>query len=199
MITPSTEHPSQKGKPIIIVAPSGTGKTTIIKKLMTEIPQLSFSVSATTRKPREGESDGVDYFFLTHSSFEKKIQNDEFLEWEEFYGGNKYGTLYSAVENQLDKGYFCLLDIEVKGAVNVKSKYGDQALSIFIKPPSLQVLKERLINRGTETPESLALRLERAEMELQLESKFDYTVINDNLDLAYSQVKQLIQTFINEH
>lgn len=188
----------KKGKPIIVVAPSGTGKTTIIKRLMQEMPLLRFSVSATTRKPRENEQNGVDYYFLSHDEFDKKIANNEFLEWESFYGGNKYGTLYSAVENQLDKGYFCILDIEVKGAVNVKTLYGTKALSIFIKPPSLDVLKQRLIDRGTETPESLALRLERAEMELQLESAFDYSVINDNLDQAYALVKHYIETFINE-
>lgn len=188
----------KKGRPIIIVAPSGSGKTTIIKQLMIEIPLLRFSTSATTRKPREGEVHGKDYYFLSPDEFQKEIDSNHFLEWEEFYGGKRYGTLQSAVENQLDKGYFCLLDIEVMGALNVKRIYGEKALSIFIKPPSLDVLKTRLENRGTETAETLQLRLDRAEMEMKYEPDFDYCVINDKLDLAYAQVKQLIETFINE-
>jgi len=188
----------KKGRPIIIVAPSGTGKTTIIKQLMIEIPLLRFSTSATTRKPRDGEVNGKDYYFLSPDEFQKHIDSAHFLEWEEFYGGKRYGTLQSAVENQLDKGYFCLLDIEVMGALNVKRIYGDKALSIFIKPPSLEVLKTRLENRGTETAETLQLRLDRSEMEMKYEPDFDHCVINDKLDLAYAQVKQLIETFINE-
>jgi len=188
----------KKGRPIIIVAPSGSGKTTIIKQLMIELPLLRFSTSATTRKPREGEVHGKDYYFLSPNEFQKHIESNHFLEWEEFYGGKRYGTLQSAVENQLDKGYFCLLDIEVMGALNVKRIYGDKALSIFIKPPSLEVLKTRLENRGTETAETLQLRLDRSEMEMKYEPDFDHCVINDKLDLAYAQVKQLIETFINE-
>jgi guanylate kinase len=188
---------TNRGKIIVVVAPSGSGKTTIVKRLMQELPILRFSVSATTRNPRVGEIHGKDYYFLEREEFDSKIAEGDFLEWEEFYGGKRYGTLRSDVENQLDKGYFCVLDVEVKGALNVKSIYKEQALSIFIKPPSLAALKQRLENRGTETPETLQLRLERAEMEMKYETSFDYTVVNDDLEIAYDQVKNLVQSFIN--
>lgn len=187
----------KRGKVIIIVAPSGSGKSTIVKRLMSELPILKFSVSATTRNPRVGEEHGREYYFLTRSEFDKRIAEGDFLEWEEFYGGKRYGTLRSDVENQLDKGYFCVLDIEVKGALNVKNSYKDNSISIFIKPPSLEVLKQRLELRGTESPESLKERLERAEMELQYENSFDYCVVNDDLETAYAHIKQILETFIN--
>ncbi len=187
----------KRGKVIIIVAPSGSGKSTIVKRLMSELPILKFSVSATTRNPRVGEEHGREYYFLTRSEFDKRIAEGDFLEWEEFYGGKRYGTLRSDVENQLDKGYFCVLDIEVKGALNVKNSYKDNSISIFIKPPSLEVLRQRLELRGTESPESLKERLERAEMELQYENSFDYCVVNDDLETAYAHIKQILETFIN--
>ncbi|TNE71935.1 guanylate kinase [bacterium] len=187
----------RRGKVIIIVAPSGAGKSTLVKRLMDELSILRFSVSATTRQPRPGEIHGKEYYFLTLTDFNKKIEEGDFLEWEEFYGGKRYGTLRSDVENQLDKGYFCVLDIEVKGALNVKTIFKEDAVSIFIKPPSLEILRQRLENRGTESPESLKERLERAEMELQYESSFDFCVVNDDLETAYTQVKQILETFIN--
>lgn len=187
-----------RGKIIVVVAPSGSGKTTIVKKLMSELPILQFSVSGTTRNPRSNEIHGKDYYFLTRQEFDSKIADGAFLEWEEFYGGKRYGTLQSDVENQLDKGYFCVLDIEVKGALNVKSIYKDKALTIFIKPPSLEILKDRLEKRGTETPETLKERLDRFEMEMKYETSFDHTVVNNDLEIAYNEVKKLVITFINE-
>lgn len=187
-----------RGKIIVIVAPSGSGKTTIVKKLMSEFPILRFSVSGTTRKARNGEIHGKDYYFLTRQEFDSKIAEGDFLEWEEFYSGKRYGTLRSDVENQLDKGYFCVLDIEVKGALNVKSIYKEKALTIFIKPPSLEILKERLEKRGTETPETLKERLDRVEMEMKYETSFDHIVVNNDLEIACNEVKKLVQTFINE-
>lgn len=188
---------TKRGKVVIIVAPSGSGKSTIVKRLMSEIPNLRFSVSATTRNPRKGEENGRDYYFLSREEFDRRIKEGDFLEWEEFYGGKRYGTLRSDVENLLDKGYFCLLDIDVKGALNVKEIFKENSIGIFIKPPSLEVLKKRLELRGTESPESLKERLDRAKMEMQYENSFDYCVVNDDFETAYAQVKQILETFIN--
>jgi guanylate kinase len=186
----------KKGKIIILVAPSGGGKSTIAKRLFNDFEALKFSVSATTRTPREGEKDGVHYFYLTPEKFQERIDAADFLEWEEFYGGNRYGTLRSEVDKKLNSGYFILLDIEVKGAVNVKKIYGDQSLGIFIKPPSFEVLEQRLRERGTETEESLNLRLERADEELTYADQFDRIVINDDLETAYNEVKQAVEEFM---
>ncbi|MFN1835869.1 guanylate kinase [Balneola sp. MJW-20] len=187
----------KKGKVIILVAPSGSGKSTMAKRLFKDFDNIKFSVSATTRPPREGEIHGKDYFFLSDDEFSKRIEEKDFLEWEEFYGGKRYGTLRSEVDKILNSGYFILLDVEVKGAVNVKEIYGDECLSIFIKPPSLQTLKERLIARGTEDKETLRLRLERAEEELTYADRFDRIVINDDLDTAYSEINKLVSDFMN--
>ncbi len=185
------------GKVIILVSPSGGGKSTIAKRLFADFENLKFSVSATTRTPREGEQDGVHYHYISPEDFQKKIDSGDFLEWEEFYGGTRYGTLRSEVDKKLNSGYFILLDIEVKGAENVKRIYGDECLSLFIKPPSLQVLKERLQARGTENEETLALRLERAEEELTYADRFDRVIINDDLETAYAQVKDAVLEFMN--
>lgn len=186
-----------KGKVIILVAPSGSGKTTMARKLFEEFENLKFSVSATTRPPREGEEHGIDYYFLSDEDFRKKIEEGDFLEWEEFYGGKKYGTLRSEVDKKINSGYFILLDVEVKGAVNVKDIYGDQCLSIFIKPPSMQALKDRLLNRGTEDDETLRLRLDRAKEELSYADRFDHVVINDELDTAYEEIREQVSEFMN--
>ena len=188
---------TKKGKLIVIVAPSGAGKSTLIKKLMNDFVELRFSVSATTRSPRKGETDGVHYHFIKPEDFQQKIDNNELLEWEEFYGGKRYGTLRSEVDKKLNLGYFILLDVEVKGAVNVKEIYADDCLSIFIEPPSIKHLKKRLIHRGTETEESLALRLERAEEELTYADRFDRIIINDDLDTAYAQLREAVAEFMN--
>lgn len=166
------------------------------RKLLDDFSQIKFSVSATTRQPREHEKNGVDYHFLSKEEFREKIAQNRFLEWEEFYNGSLYGTLKADVESELDKGYFVMLDIDVLGALNVKNSYKDDVLSIFIKPPSLQVLEERLRARGTETDRSLAVRLERAKNELQYADRFDYVVINDDIESAYQEIKEAVQQFI---
>ncbi|MDR9417759.1 guanylate kinase [Gracilimonas sp.] len=189
----------RKGKVIILVAPSGGGKTTLARRLFKEFEDLKFSVSATTRPPREGEEDGKHYYFLEEADFNQKIKENAFLEWEEFYGGKKYGTLRSEVDKKLNSGYFVLLDIEVKGAVNIKEIYGDECLSLFIKPPSIDVLKQRLTNRGTEDNETLALRLQRAKEELTYADQFDQVIINDDLDTAYEEVREAVLKFMNKN
>lgn len=194
-----SSDPSSEGKLIILVAPSGSGKTTIARRLLRDFPKIKFSVSATTRKPRKGEKNGEDYFFLSPDDFDDKIEAHDFLEWEEFYNGSRYGTLRSEVDKLMESGYFPLLDIEVKGALNVKRDYGGRSVSIFIQPPSIEELKKRLVNRGTEDDASLQTRLERAEHELTYANKFDYVVINDDLETAYKQVTTIIKTFITEN
>jgi len=186
-----------KGKVIVIVAPSGAGKTTIARRLLNEYPRIKFSVSATTREPREGEANGKDYYFLTEKEFDQKVQAGAFLEWEE-YSGNKYGTLQSEVDKLVESGYFPLLDIEVKGALNVQKLYNDDAISIFIQPPSIEELKERLDNRGSENKHSLKKRLKRAKMEMRYADNFDYSVVNDDLETAYAEVKAIIEPFITD-
>lgn len=188
---------SKRGKIIILVAPSGAGKTTLARRLMDEFPDIRFSVSATTRPPRPHEVHGKDYFFLSPKQFQQAIDRGQFLEWEEFYGGKRYGSLISEVEKELEKGYFVLFDIEVKGALNVKSQYGDDALAIFIRPPSDAVLVERLKTRGTENDESLQLRLERARMELSYADRFDHVIVNDDLDRCYDELRGLVTSFMN--
>lgn len=187
----------KEGKLIIIAAPSGSGKSTLAKMLFEDFDELKFSVSATTRSPREGERDGVHYHFLSKEEFQQKIDAEDFLEWEEFYNGTRYGTLRSEVDKKLKTGYFILLDIDVKGAVNVKQIYGDDCLSLFIQPPSLKVLKQRLESRGTENEYSLGLRLERASEELEYADRFDQIIINDDLDAAYAQLKHTVTEFMN--
>ncbi|MDZ7715814.1 MAG: guanylate kinase [Balneolaceae bacterium] len=189
---------NSSNKLIIITAPSGAGKTSIAKFLLKRFPEVRFSVSATTRKPREGEEDGKDYFFISRKEFDEKIEKNEFLEWEEFYGEYRYGTLRSEVDKLIESGYFPLLDIEVKGALNVKGMYGSDCVSIFIQPPSLEELKKRLTNRGTENDESLATRLERAEKEITYAKQFDFVVTNNDLETACKQVETIVGSFINE-
>lgn len=197
MKTASSGKSLKKGKLIILVAPSGTGKTTLAKRLLIDFDNLKFSVSATTRPPRNHEVDGKDYLFLSRDDFNKAIEKGDFLEWEEIYGGARYGTLQSTVEKELKKGYFVLLDIEVKGALNVKAKYGNDALAVFIKPPSDEVLMQRLKERGTETDESLKMRQDRARMELAWADRFDHVIVNDDIDRCYKELSDLVNSYMN--
>ena len=188
----------EQGKLIIISAPSGSGKSTIIGRIMTdESLRLAFSVSATTRPRRGQEVHGVDYYYLTLEEFENKIANDELVEYQEVYEGRYYGTLKSEVERITAMGKNVVLDLDVLGGVNVKKMYGERALSIFIQPPSVEVLRQRLINRGTDSMEDINNRVNKAEFEISIGPQFDYTVINDDLDTAVAQVHDLIATFVS--
>ena len=179
---------------IIISAPSGTGKSTIISWLMKEHPELNlaFSISCTSRAPRGTEKNGVEYFFLT------RIDNGEFLEYEEVYEGRFYGTLKSQVERQLEAGQNVVFDVDVKGGVNIKQFYGDEALSLFIQPPSVNELRRRLEGRGTDAPEVIDQRIARAEFELTFAEKFDKVVINDVLEYAEADALAVIQDFLGK-
>ncbi len=185
-----------KGKIIIISAPSGCGKSTIINALLQrgEI-DMQFSVSATNRGPRPGEEHGVNYYFLTDDEFRSAIEGDEFVEYEEVYPGRYYGTLKREVSRIVDEGHNVILDIDVKGGVNVKKLYGGEAVSIFIAPPSVETLRARLEGRGTETAEAIDQRVGRAEYELSFAPQFDRTVVNDDLDTAIADVDGIIKEF----
>ena len=187
-----------KGKLIIISAPSGTGKSTIISWLMKEHPELNlaFSISCTSRAPRGTEKNGVEYFFLTPEEFRQRIDNDEFLEYEEVYEGRFYGTLKSQVERQLEAGQNVVFDVDVKGGVNIKKFYGDKALSLFIQPPSINELRKRLEGRATDAPEVIDQRIARAEFELSFAEKFDKIVINDKLEYAEADALEIIKAFL---
>lgn len=182
---------NKKGSIIAVSAPSGTGKTTIVRKILKEFPELVFSVSATTRKKRENEVDGADYFFISEEEFKKKIENDEFVEWEEFYD-YYYGTFRKFIEDVINEGKSVILEIDVQGAVEIKKMY-PEAILIFILPPSLEELVFRLRNRQTESEEDLVKRIERAKMELSMKDKFDYFVENKDLNTAFEETKRLIE------
>lgn len=182
-------------KIVVLTAPSGSGKTTIARALLQRYPQMSFSVSATTRKPRAGEQDGVDYHYLSEAEFRARIAEDAFIEHEEVYAGLFYGTLKSEIERIARQGV-ALLDIDVKGALNVKALYGDAAQTIFIKPPSLPILEARLVARGSETPESLKRRLDKAAFELQFADQCDVVIVNDVLDVAVQEVIVAVDAFL---
>jgi len=187
-----------RGKLIIISAPSGTGKSTIIGWLMKEHPELNlaFSISCTSRPPRGTEQNGVEYFFLTPEEFRQRIENDEFLEYEEVYEGRFYGTLKAQVERQLEAGQNVVFDVDVKGGVNIKKYYGDDAMSLFIQPPSIAELRKRLEGRGTDAPEVIDQRIARAEFELTFADKFDKIVVNDDLAQAEQDALRLVKGFI---
>ena len=189
-----------KGKLIIISAPSGSGKSTIINWLMNEHPELNlaFSVSCTSRPPRGTEQNGVEYFFLTPEAFRQRIANDEFLEYEEVYEGRFYGTLKAQVEQQRTDGQNVVFDVDVKGGCNIKQHYGDEALSLFIQPPSIEALRQRLEGRGTDSSEVIEQRLQRAAFELTFAEKFDRVVINDELATAEAEAYRIIKSFIDK-
>ena len=189
-----------RGRLIIFSAPSGSGKSTIVQWLMKEHPELKlyFSISCTSRAPRGTEQNGVEYFFLTPEEFRTKIQNDEFLEYEEVYQDRFYGTLKAQVERQREAGQNVVFDVDVKGGINIKKYYGDEALSLFIQPPSVEELRRRLVGRATDTPEAIEQRLAKAEYEMTFAPQFDSIVINDNLEEAKEQTLELISSFLNQ-
>lgn len=184
------------GKIIVLSAPSGTGKSTIIGELM-KMPDLNlgFSVSATSRAPRGTEQDGVQYYFLSPDEFAARIERGEFVEWAEVYSGTRYGTLVSEVERVTGRGMNLIMDIDVEGALNVKKRYGDKALLIFIEPPTLQSLEERLRSRATDDDESIRRRLDKAEYEMSFADRYDKVVVNDDLATAVSEVADNIRAF----
>ena len=187
---------SANPKLIIISAPSGAGKTTIVKHLLSSGISLGFSVSACSRPMREGETDGKDYFFLTSDEFRKRINQGDLLEWEEVYPGSFYGTLRSEVDRLLEAGQSVIFDVDVVGGLNIKKIYGGQALAIFVKPPSFEVLKQRLVARSTDNQQSLDKRIDKAEWELTFAPRFDYTLINDNLETALNKAVEVVSDFL---
>jgi len=189
-----------QGSLIIFSAPSGAGKSTIINWLMTQHPELklAFSISCTSRPPRGTEQHGVEYFFLSPEEFRQRIAQNEFLEYEEVYKDRFYGTLKSQVDTQLSAGQNIIFDVDVKGGCRIKQFYGNRALSIFIQPPSIQALRARLEERGTDAPEVIEDRIARAEYELTFAPQFDKVVVNDRLEQARQEVLTLIKTFLSE-
>ena len=189
----------EKGKMLIFSAPSGSGKSTIVNWLMREYPELNlyFSISCTSRAPRGTEQDGVEYFFLTPEEFRQRIDNDEFLEYEEVYENRFYGTLKAQVERQLEAGQNVVFDVDVKGGINIKQFYGDRAMSLFIQPPSVEELRRRLEGRGTDTPEAIENRLAKAEYELTFAPQFDHIVVNDDLQTAEAETLSLVRSFLD--
>ncbi len=184
------------GKAIIFSAPSGSGKTTIVKHLLDTNSDLGFSISASTRDRRgRTEQHGKDYYFLTPIEFKKKIDSDEFIEWEEVYEGNFYGTLKSEIIRIWSEGKNVIFDVDVKGGLALKKYFGNKALAIFVKVPSIEVLKERLHDRGTETSESLSRRLFKAEFEMTFQDKFDVVLVNENLEKSLAEAQRLYEEF----
>ena len=187
---------NQKGKLLIFSAPSGSGKTTLVKHLMQQVDNLSFSISATSRKIRGGEIDGRDYYFLLADEFRKKIANSEFVEWEEVYKDKFYGTLKSEVERIRNKGQNVVFDVDVVGGVNIKKLYGDDAIAVFVMPPSIEVIKQRLLGRGTDTEDDIKNRIDKAEYELTFSNKFDEIIINNELEKAKMETVELVKRFV---
>lgn len=185
-------------KVIIFSAPSGSGKSTIVKHILELYPEMEFSVSATSRAPRGTEQDGVEYYFLTAEEFRRKIAEDAFVEYEEVYEDRFYGTLKSEVERIWDAGHVIIFDVDVKGGVNLKKYFGGAALSVFIKAPSVEVLRDRLVKRGTDSPEAIEERVAKASEELTYEDKFDHVLVNDDLATAYADAGKAVGEFLSE-
>jgi guanylate kinase len=185
-----------QNKLIIFSAPSGSGKSTLINYLLTRVPNLSFSISCTSRAPRGQEQHGREYYFLSPEEFRERIARDEFLEYEEVYTDKFYGTLKSEVERLRSAGKIVIFDVDVKGGVNIKKYYGDRALSVFIQPPSIEALRARLEGRATDAPEVIETRLQRAEFELSLAPQFDRIIVNDDLETAKDEVLRVVSEFL---
>ena len=185
------------GKLIVFSAPSGAGKTTLVRYLMGEIPTLSFSVSAASRKPRKNEINGKDYFFLTVNEFKKKISDQAFVEWEEVYKDHFYGTLLTEVERIRNDGHHVVFDVDVKGGINIKKRFGKDVLAVFVKPPSTEVLEQRLKDRATDSENDILTRVKKAEEELAFAPFFDVVIVNDDLDIAKKEVFNVVTEFID--
>ena len=187
----------ENGKLLIFSAPSGSGKTTLVNHLLSEIPNMAFSVSATTRQPRGQEQNGVEYYFMSLEEFKQRVDNDEFLEWEEVYPGRCYGTLKAVVSAMQEEGKHVAFDVDVVGGTNIKKFYGDKALSVFIQAPSIEVLRQRLVNRQTDSMEEIEKRLAKAQWEMDFaQGKFDITIINDDLETAKHDILEAVQNFL---
>jgi guanylate kinase len=187
-----------KGKLVIISAPSGAGKTTIVKHLLNSDLNLEYSVSATTRSPRPGERDGEDYYFFSIEEFMKRVRNDEFVEWEEVYKDHFYGTLKSEVDRIWNKGSHVIFDVDAKGGITLKNKFGNQAAALFIMPPSVSELELRLLNRGKDSPEKIRMRVEKAANEMKLANQFDFVVVNRELDRALDEAVAIVSSFLTD-
>lgn len=192
----NSEHPS--GKLVLFCGPSGSGKTSIVHHLLSKNKKLQFSISATTREPRKNEVDGKDYYFLTADEFRKKIDNDEFLEWEEVYKDRYYGTLRSEVYRILNEGKIVLFDVDVEGGLQIRKQFGDQLLDVFVMPPSVDDLHKRLISRATESEESLMKRLIKAEKEMKYAFRFNYVIVNNLLKDACEEAELLLEKFLSK-
>jgi guanylate kinase len=188
----------KKGKLIIFSAPSGAGKTTLVRYVMSQINTLTFSVSACSRNKRDYETEGKDYHFISVTEFKEKIENNEFIEWEEVYPDHFYGTLFSEVDQKRNAGKHVVFDVDVIGGMNLKKIFGDEALAIFIKPPSVETLRERLLKRGTDKKEDIETRVKKATYELGFESEFDISVINDDLEKAQKETMHAVQAFLDK-
>jgi len=185
------------GKLVIISAPSGAGKTTIVRHLLESGLNLEFSVSATTRTLRGSEKDGVDYFFLSVTEFRKRVENDEFVEWEEVYKDLMYGTLKCEVERIWKNGKHLLFDVDVKGGISLKKKFGTRSIALFIMPPSVEELKTRLIKRGTDTIDTIKMRVDKAREEMKLANQFDTVIVNHELDRAKKETYETVSSFLS--
>lgn len=184
-------------KAILFSAPSGSGKTTIIREILKRFDCFEFSISATSRNPRGGEKDGVDYYFLSPDEFHQRVQNGQFLEWEEVYAGTCYGTLKSEIDRIWDNGHVIIFDVDVNGGRNIKKYFGADALSLFVMPPSVEVLEQRLRSRGTDSEEAITKRLARSAEELKMADQFDVTIVNDILEKAVDQTQQVIINYLS--
>ena len=185
----------KRGKLLVFSAPSGAGKSTIVRSVLNKFPELAFSISATTRERRETEKEGKHYFFISENEFKKKIEQNEFVEWEKFYD-YYYGTLKSHIENLLDEGKNVVLEVDVKGALEIKKVYPDSVL-VFVMPPSFDILKDRLVKRNTESQEDLKKRLERVELELSYKDHFEHIIVNDDLNYALEEAENIIKNILN--
>ena len=184
-------------KAILFSAPSGSGKTTIIREILKRFDCFEFSISATSRPARQGEQNGVDYYFLTPEEFDKRVAEGQFLEWEEVYAGTRYGTLKSEIDRIWDNGHVIIFDVDVNGGMNIMKYFGSEALALFVMPPSIEVLEMRLRTRGTETEEAISKRLARSAAELKMADKFDVTILNDDLNRAVDETQRVINNYLS--